>query len=767
VPMLSFEVWYEVYQDEVDRAIRVMYLSYWLQNKAADAEAKAAALEEGRKKLAAETVQFKLDYEDIADIIGPLEDQANNIVTKVGGCDEAGCWGLLGELKDKEAELLDRADRIVEQRHKVPWWKAGLKAIATSYKATFEYGLQGAGAGPYGALAGAAYGRIKGTYQGVTDLFASQEPWKSASAITTVADQFDTISTDFGQAHDECFAVFDSIDPDPDVALADIVGDPNSYLDALKDSTRQIAGGLHDVKDALTATALDNKEVEKELMKLKASDPTFARLVDQATELMVEKQIFNRQLAAAMQKISLLSNGITNNILAIGATNREASNRVVDRRALMYVKDMERRARARLLKYHYYMAKAYEYRLLQRYTEPLDIHDVFEQIVAIAEDPCDTVDGILGTTDYNIIKAVYDDLFSNITEDILAVYDYVDEDTIVREIYLSDEQLAQLNAGQIVTLDLIDEVGIPTENVRVTDMNVVQNALEGYPDDDNCDTANAMVTLTMLHSGVGYLQKDNETYQFRYSDDASRLWASDCYFDDTHQNSAESPAVESLLKIILGLSNDEVMFYSRPALWADITVTPDFLWKLNCTDYEFTTLKLGIRYDYTYRPEDYVTLRVSTSPAELRPYFIVDTPDDSEAGRQDGVGDFYRSYWKGSHVTVTAPASYGDYEFTEWYPRYDGRDANDPVLEVVLPGEGRKRYPVVALYVYDGPVLSGDINVDLNVDFRDYSALAAAWLTELGDWGWDEYCDISDPVDYVIDEFDLMVLCDDWLATSP
>jgi hypothetical protein len=120
---------------------------------------------------------------------------------------------------------------------------------------------------------------------------------------------------------------------------------------------------------------------------------------------------------------------------------------------------------------------------------------------------------------------------------------------------------------------------------------------------------------------------------------------------------------------------------------------------------------------------------------------------------------------------VTAPARYGDYEFTQWYGRDDGREPNDRVLEVdmiEIGGLAGLRYRAEARYVYDGPVLSGDINADLNVDLRDFSILAAAWLTELGDPGWDDYCDISSPADYRIDLHDVKVLCDNWLeGTGP
>jgi hypothetical protein len=753
-PMLSFEVWKAAYEDEIERAIRVLYLSYWLQNIADDITARADALEEGRSKLWDETVQFRTDYEAVADIIGPLKNEAAAIADRVGRADYGGCSGLLCQLKQKEAELLERADRNVEERHKVPWWKKVLKTIAT----VVSYTCMGARGGGKAAAAGTA----GGVFVAADDLFLADDAWQSATATTDVAKQFNNI--DFDDATNGCLAVFNDIN---DVGDIETEGGAEYYLEELRYSAKQMANGLYDVKEALTATSLDNKEVETELKKIKASDPTFRWLVDQVTELTVRKAAFNRQLAAAMQKVSTLSNGITNNILAIDAMNRQASlgNRVFDRRAVMYVKDMERRARARLLKYHYYMAKAYEYRTLQRYTWPLDIQDVFDSIADMAQgEP----NHILSDTDYGIIKGVYDELFSDIRERILAQYNYGDEVTSEVLTYLSAQQLAQLNAGQTATVDPIDRIDVEEENVRVVNMSVVEASLDATPAHPNStDCQNAYVTVRVEHSGVCNLQKDEDIYQFSYPE-TDISWASKCYVTGEIIDDTPSYAAESMLRALLpDLSDAQVMFYSRPAVWADISVRRNL--KMNgCTDVEVTVLRLSIEYDYWLRSETpvYVTLHVGTEPAELRPYFTVDTPDESEAGRQDGIGDFYRTYIPGTSVTVTAPARYGDYAFWRWYrsdqtPLY----SYEPVLEVNWMTQGGRLYTVEAEYEYDGPLLSGDINADLNVDFRDFSALAAAWLTELGDPGWDEYCDISSPADYFIDEFDLKVLCDDWLAT--
>lgn len=62
-----------------------------------------------------------------------------------------------------------------------------------------------------------------------------------------------------------------------------------------------------------------------------------------------------------------------------------------------------------------------------------------------------------------------------------------------------------------------------------------------------------------------------------------------------------------------------------------------------------------------------------------------------------------------------------------------------------------------------GPERIGDFDNDGDVDFKDFAVLAAAWLTESGQTGWNSDCDISMPSDGIIDELDLAVFCDNWL----
>jgi len=60
--------------------------------------------------------------------------------------------------------------------------------------------------------------------------------------------------------------------------------------------------------------------------------------------------------------------------------------------------------------------------------------------------------------------------------------------------------------------------------------------------------------------------------------------------------------------------------------------------------------------------------------------------------------------------------------------------------------------------------IQGDFEPDGDVDFRDFSVLASSWLSRNGEVNWNPACDISQPNDSVIDELDLAVFAQNWLA---
>ena len=62
------------------------------------------------------------------------------------------------------------------------------------------------------------------------------------------------------------------------------------------------------------------------------------------------------------------------------------------------------------------------------------------------------------------------------------------------------------------------------------------------------------------------------------------------------------------------------------------------------------------------------------------------------------------------------------------------------------------------------PLFAGDFDRSAEVDLFDFAVLGLAWGTTDGEPGYNIDCDISEPIDGVIDSFDLDVFCESWLA---
>jgi hypothetical protein len=422
-----------------------------------------------------------------------------------------------------------------------------------------------------------------------------------------------------------------------------------------------------------------------ELQKIKAADPVFNELVDEIAELMTRKEALGQQLAKSIQLISTLSNDVTFNLLAIDGMNRDIAegNAVLDQRASVYLKEMERRAGERLLKYHYYMAKAYEYRLLEPYTHELKLDSLFNKFKDIADA---SSDHNLGPEDFNALKALYEEQLSTMVEGIYDTYQSnPPELSAPIRFRLTQEGIQKLNAGEPVTINLVEMGMFPLseENVRIVKLKVkTMDVLSEGGDLGGW----AYMDIHMEHSGLSKLVQDGEVYQFRHYNPFTEnplTWRSRYDgIDQTIDRIEPSAASNSLLRSLISLPDEQLLIYSRPAAWADITLTKDVNTQTGI-DMVIDSLRLEVTYDFTPKDSDKIKVQVLVSEDGLMPYFIVD-PEDLN-GRQDGRGNFHRTYYKNSNenVTVTAPAAYGLWQFEKWTDRY-GNDLGDGPTDRVL-----------------------------------------------------------------------------------
>src|SRR5690606_24834750 len=103
-------------------------------------------------------------------------------------------------------------------------------------------------------------------------------------------------------------------------------------------------------------------EVEAVLAELKATDPIFNAMADKIAVLISQKEALLQQILSLNDKIQKLNSQITISMLSMDGLNRSIAdaNNVMDDRVNVYLDHMESRARERLLKYHYFLKKAYE-----------------------------------------------------------------------------------------------------------------------------------------------------------------------------------------------------------------------------------------------------------------------------------------------------------------------------------------------------------------------------------------------------------------------
>jgi parallel beta-helix repeat protein len=693
VPMLSFEVSKAAFEQETDHAIRVLYLCYWIGNAETDIQEKVNALSYAREKKSEEIQDFKDQYNGLMDLIPRLQVEGEAVANQEE---------LLRErLKQREQELLKRAEHNVEERHKVPWWKKATRVLGAICSLC-----------PVGQPVTGVIGGGLGLISNIDEL----TPWEMVEGIKSIS------KTDYKQYGKNCEALGDAIEDIPDeIDLKLIMG----YAENVSKKFEPIGKEAEKYKDILKETEIPKSEVDTELIKIKANDPEFNDLVDEIAELMARKEALGKQLAKSIQMTSTLSNAITFDLLAIDGMNRGIAdgNAVLDHRASAYLKEMEHRETERLLKYHYYMAKAYEYRLLEPYPGELNLDSLFNKFKDIAE-AADS-DHNLDSGDFNALKALYEYELSTIVFDIYELYQSnPPELSAPIRFNLSQEEIQKLNAGESVTVNLIERGMFPLsdENVRIVKLKV--NAMDAHPEGGDLGEW-AHMDIHMEHSGLSKLVRDGEVYQFRHYNPFTEnpiTWRSRYDgIDHTIDSIEPSAAIISLLRSLITLPDEEILIYSRPAAWADITLTKDVNTQTGI-DMVIDSLRLEAIYDFTpTKDSDKVKLQVLVSEDGLLPYFIADTKDLNS--RQDGRGNFHRTYYKNpsDKVTVKAPASYGVWQFEKWTDRYGNDLGDEPtnrVLELNLGADqticAQMYAPPIASFTYSPAYPSVDENITFN-----------------------------------------------------
>ena len=681
VPMLSFEVNSTLFRNEIDRAMRTLYLAYWLGNKASSEQQKLDALSTVRDELRAQLAQAQLDYDAAVTRLPVLRTKAALLNSEIGTLQN-----------DLEAEEL----RLLEDTREPDWvfgLRFGLKVSAMMCQMVPVYQP--------------ALGTVGEGLRVASD-FNPDRPWDSITGAQNVASMY--LDSGFEESAGEQKLAKDGVDPD--------TAEENSfdYAGALVQAGKGLATGVDDIRGFLKEQETPSEEMLAELERLKSRSPEYKALIERVEDMMVQNRRFAEEVVQTMQQIAALSDFMRRSLLAMDALNRDIAPAatVLDDRATAYLEDMERRAFDRLVKYHYYLAKAYEYRLLKPYTETLDLEGLLVKFQEIADLNSDHE---MSPAQFDTLKSVYEEKLSAVAETIFDQYNSNrPELSVPIRFNLLPEELAALNEGRAVTIDL-HAAGFfqpSEENVRIVDLSVFSIETEA---EFGAYGRTAFLDLNIEHSGISNLKLNGAIHRFRHYNRLTEnpiVWGGRYDpVDDRVDPIRPSDASDSLLRSLLsGDAVGDMLLYSRPSAWADLHISRDYFDSTGQA-IRLKSVRLEMVFDFTPRNPSLgqrnleILVNTLTEDSELGPvvnessflpYFQVGNADVN--GRRDARGRFLRVFDSGpTPVSITAPRDYGSFRFAKWTDRF-GRDLpggphTDPEYRTPVDGD----LTLAALYV--------------------------------------------------------------------
>jgi hypothetical protein len=638
VPLLSLEATMNAFSSEVDAAVPVLILSQWLQLVASQNLKDTAALQDTMNQLSDEALSTANRVNTALGNVPALQQQAAQINSNLQTVQVL--------LQQREAQLVQQAQHDLEAQRQLPFWKKSLRLIGTVAQTVPAYQP--------------ALGTIGKGLDFVTT-FDSSQPLQSLQNAPDLTSLFkDKTWTDSEANFNNFLKSVDFRSFSNAKSFANELGDAyKAHQDLIKQTIQQ-----------LQTTQIADSDVQKEFEQLKAQDTRFNDLIGQVAELQTQKQLFAQAVTNTLQEIASDQATMNKDLLSVASMYDNLNTTVAqfDHGMMGYVLDMDRRARERLLRYQYYMAKSYEYYMLQPYPGDLNVDSLVNKILAVMN--TDKYSALTNPADIAAIKAVYLDSVRQIISSALTqLQTQPPERSLPFFFSLTDPQLKQLNDSGQLTLDLSPLIaGLPNEDNRhLSDLNVANITVQTQ---GNLGPATRL-RIVINHQGESTEKLNGHRYQFHFGNgpnDQPFTWGAS-YNLPSGPLSQETLSVNglSLLQSFLNISGptDPLMtpltLFARPG--ADAVVNVMMVREPADLNVQLTNLQFSATVDFFRTQSNQSRLSVQTANGIL-PYISADHPDVT--GRSDGLGSFERTYTLGDSVILTAEPEYGSMRFREY-----------------------------------------------------------------------------------------------------
>lgn len=657
VPGLSFQTNAAIYKNAVKAAVERLYLSYWMENNQADKEAQIATSETAIERLQAEVrratlVQEKAlrELDDIAVEEGELSGRINMFQDELD---------RLTEQLERGAKDRAETEHAFKLAAKVLGGVAQVIPVGQPVVGGIGQGISALGNWEGGWEGDELFGAIKSAGAAVWDSRMVNDLLlpKLKSTASKLLEAAGTTSSS-GEAEEETVEDVKKDDPfDKELEKTKLSDAVKKHIKRQSDAKDQVLGAL----GALTASA---EEIEAATQKALANCPEYQELADKLVTLHADKSEYRIKIAAVTSALDEATNTIATARLTQISLQHGISDTasLLSPEALRYTRAMGVRALERLQRYQYYFAASYVYLNLS----PLSDFDGNSEFMF------NKLKDVLKTDKAAVLKGdEFDRLYLVFEENLVAVADKIltnhnetqpGRDSVGRvtsqiTLELSETQLAELSRNQTLTINPMQmgKLHLSLEDIRIYNVVVREAELSNVPPEP------VNLRIRLYHDGVSRIRSDGNQFQFR---GAPSRWGATLYSKAGSQPVPEARDADdlSLIKHFTdGKSTDEL--FPRPSAWAPLQV--ECLNLDNIVEYNphFKSLKFELQYTSRDLPSKQVSLYVNTGN-DLRPSITISSPDISH--RQNGEGNFLRTYRSGSKITLHAPERVGSFQFAGW-----------------------------------------------------------------------------------------------------
>ena len=636
VPLLSFEVLLENFNNEIDRAIPTLYLNYWLSRVDRTLENLVAAQQLAVSNKEEEIQASQNSINSLVLTIPKLEDQIKEV--------EADIEIVNQKISAIESRLMAKARHSVKKKNRIKKTSSICKSIASAVSVC----------GPWGAAIGTAMNVASNI------AFASKTIQQYTGADTSPVNNFYNKASDIiGKPGSVDLSKLDSIISN--IPWKEMGNDPNmlsTQFNNFSKAAGPLISNVTSLAEELSHGSTPQSEVEQVFKALCSADPEWNELQADLKGLDVKKNALSEFLQQTLVDISATTASLSDGLVALDGLKRNVfeGNSKRDLNAMQYLAKMEQQAKSRLLKYHYYLRKAYEYRLLKPYEGEFKLVGMFERFESLGMALGDVNDANAYSSLGSIFREVVSDMAEKIVDDYSVNYP---EQSAPISIVIPKEQLDIINHDEGFALNF-HEMGVfapDEENVRIVDLGIqhIETHVDGWVG------YSGYMDLNMTHSGISQFRKDGKIYWFDHmsrSTTSPHTWGIR-YDAVSGENTTIQPsaASSSLLASILKNSGN-IMLFSRPSAWGDVTLSKK-VHTSGGADIVIDSLVLRLQYDFTRRPNSLRNIDITASD-DMLPYIVCSAEDIN--GRTNGNGNLYRSYRMSNQpVTFTAIEKYGTY----------------------------------------------------------------------------------------------------------